>query len=201
MPFVRTVPVAEAEGDVRDMYARFQDQMGHVPNYAKAFSLRPGVMDGWTSLLKSIRSNMTLRDYELATLAAARALRSSYCLLAHGSVLAEKELDNDNDAVAAIARGDGSLEPKERALMDFAAKVTRNALEVSRADVDALREHGYDDEAIFDIAATAAARCFFSKLLDALGAEPDASYRDKPRAFLEAMVLGRPISEAPDEVL
>ncbi len=40
------------------MYERNQAQLGYVPNYAKAFSLRPQVMDSWAQLLKSIRSTM-----------------------------------------------------------------------------------------------------------------------------------------------
>jgi len=50
-------------------------------------------MDGWVALLSSIRNNLSERSYELATLAAARALRSSYCSLAHGRVLAHKVFD------------------------------------------------------------------------------------------------------------
>ena len=90
MAFIRTTPPSDAEGPVRDMYEQVQGRLGYVPNWATAFSLRPGVLDGWTALLKSIQSNLPVRSYELATLAAARALRSSYCSLAHGNVLATK---------------------------------------------------------------------------------------------------------------
>ena len=93
MAFVRTTPPADAEGPVREMYEQVHSRFGYVPNWAKAFSLRPGVMDGWTALLRSIQPNLSVRSYELATLAAARALRSSYCSLAHGSVLASKVFD------------------------------------------------------------------------------------------------------------
>jgi alkylhydroperoxidase family enzyme len=84
MTFIRTVPVSDAEGPVREMYEQAHSRFGYVPNWAKAFSLRPGVMDGWVALLRSIQSNLPVRTYELATLAAARTLRSSYCSLAHG---------------------------------------------------------------------------------------------------------------------
>jgi alkylhydroperoxidase family enzyme len=86
MAFVSTIPPSDAEGAVREMYEQVRGRFGYVPNWAKAFSLRPGVMDGWAALLKSIQSNLSVRSYELATLAAARALRSSYCSLAHGSL-------------------------------------------------------------------------------------------------------------------
>lgn len=88
MTFIRTIPPSDAEGPVAEMYEQLRGRFGYVPNWAKAFSLRPSVMDGWGALLRSIQSALPARSYELGTLAAARALRSSYCSLAHGSVLA-----------------------------------------------------------------------------------------------------------------
>jgi len=74
---------------VREMYEQAQNRFGYVPNWTQAFSLRPEMLDGWASLLRSVQSHLTVRQYEFATLAAARALKSSYCALAHGSVLAD----------------------------------------------------------------------------------------------------------------
>jgi uncharacterized peroxidase-related enzyme len=195
MAFIRTTPPADAEGSVRAMYEQVHGRFGYVPNWAKAFSLRPGVLDGWTALLKSIQSNLPVRSYELATLAAARALRSSYCSLAHGSVLATKVFDAP--AVTAIMKNEpgAPLEARERAMMAFAEKVAVNADRITAADIEDLRSHGYRDEEIFDLAAAAAARCFFSKLLDALGAQPDAAFNDLDPALRQALTVGRPVAE------
>jgi uncharacterized peroxidase-related enzyme len=175
------------------MYEQTQARLGYVPNYAKLFGSRPQVMDGWAHLQKSIRSTMDSRRYELVTLAAARALRCSYCALAHGKVL-ETQFFSTED-VTQIARGDkGSpLDPADAAIMAFAEKVVRQADAVTQADVDILRNHGLDDGEIFDVAAAAAARCFFSKVLDALGAEPDRSYDALAPDLREALTVGRPI--------
>jgi alkylhydroperoxidase family enzyme len=144
---------------------------------------------------------MDSRRYELVTLAAARALRSSYCSLAHGRVL-EAQFFSAED-VTRIARRDevSSLEPVEVAVMAFAEKVVRQADSVTREDVDLLRRHGLTDGEIFDVAAAAAARCFFSKTLDALGAEPDASYEALEPDLREALTVGRPISREGTEAL
>jgi len=61
-----------------------------MPNHARAFAARPEVYAAWQQLNGAIKERMDLRRYELATLAAARRLRSSYCCLAHGSVLLEE---------------------------------------------------------------------------------------------------------------
>ena len=187
MAFIHTIPPADAEGPVREMYRQVRGQLGYVPNWAQAFSLRPGVRDGWTALLRSIQSNLPMRTYELATLAAARALRSSYCALAHGSVLADKVFDAPT--VTAIATGcirvGGILKP------------SRSANQITAADVEGLRAHGYRDEEIFDLAAAAAARCFFSKLLDALGVEADSIFNDLDPALRRALTVGRPVAGVP----
>ena len=201
MSFIETVPVAEATGDVRRMYEQNQARLGYVPNYAKVFSLRPQVMDGWAQLQKSIRSTMDSRRFELVTLAAARALRSSYCSLAHGRVL-ETQFFSAGD-VTRIARrdADSPLEQAEVAVMAFAEKVVRQADAVTREDVEILRSHGLTEGEIFDVAAAAAARCFFSKILDALGAEPDASYEALSPDLRDALTVGRPISRKGPETL
>ncbi len=197
MAFIRSIPPSDAEGSVREMYERAQSQLGYVPNWAQAFSLRPHVMDGWVALLRSIRDNLSVRRYELVTLVAAQALRSSYCSLAHGSVLAEKVFTPA--AVTAIITGSGDvpLDAGERAMMAFVEKVVRSAHEITRTDIDELRSHGYRDEEIFDVTAAAAARCFFSKLLDALGAEPDSSFHALPPTLREALTVGRTIADQP----
>ena len=194
MAFVDTIPVEQAAGDVRAMYERTQAALGYVPNYAKIFSHRPEVMAAWSGLLASIRGHLDTRRYELVTLAAARALRSSYCMLAHGSVLLQKFYSTEQMAAIAGDPATAELAPADVAMMAFAEKLARDASTISEADVRALREHGLTDPEIFDIAATAAARCFFSKLLDALGAEPDAAYDDLDDGLKRRLTPGRPIS-------
>ena len=194
MAFIRTIGVEEAAGDVRAMYERTQAALGYVPNYAKAFSHRPDVMTGWSGLLASIRGHLDARRYELVTLAAARALRSSYCMLAHGSVLLGKFYSADQMTAIAGDPTTAELAPADVAMMAFAEKVARDAGAITEADVCALREHGLTDAEVFDIAATAAARCFFSKLLDALGAEPDAAYDGLDDGLKRRLTPGRPIS-------
>jgi uncharacterized peroxidase-related enzyme len=198
MAFIRTISPSDAEGRVREMYQEARGRFGYVPNWMQAFSLRPDVRDGWAALLRSIQSNLPVRSYELATLAAARALRSSYCSLAHGSVLADKVFDAAT--VTAIMQGvhEGPLEPREQAMMAFVEKVVLNADRITSSDIEVLRAHGYRDEDIFDLAAAAAARCFFSKLLDALGVQPDSIFNDLDPTLRQALTVGRPVADQPE---
>lgn len=202
MAFIETIPVEEASGDVRAMYERYQANLGYVPNAAKVYSHRPQVMAAWNGLLASIRDNLDRRQYELVTLAAARALRSSYCMLAHGSILRQQFYSVPQLTVIAENFARAEIAPSDVAMMAFAEKIVRDATAITEADVRVLRDHGFSDVQIFDIAATAAARCFFSKLLDALGAEPDSPYGRLEDDLKRQLTPGRSISrEAVEQVL
>jgi uncharacterized peroxidase-related enzyme len=163
-------------------------------NVARAFAERPDVLDAWVQLNTSIKANMDLRRYELATLAAARRLKSSYCCLAHGSVLVE-QFDEPVREIALDHRSAG-LDPVDVAVMDLAERVVDDATSIGDADLQPLRELGLSETDIFDVVLAAAARCFFSKALDATDVRPDAWYGELDPALREVLVVGRPIAEA-----
>src|SRR2546430_12785122 len=93
MPYIETVPEGRAAEAVAEIYEADRATFGHLPNFTRSFSLRPAVYSAWLQLNGAIKAGMDLRRYELATVAAARRLRSSYCTLAHGSVLLDQFLD------------------------------------------------------------------------------------------------------------
>ena len=199
MAFISTVPVNHATGEVRTLYEESQADLGYIPNYAKIFSHRPQVMAAWGRLISSIRTNLDTRRYELITLAAARALRSSYCMLAHGTTLCQKFYPPEQLTAIVDDFTAADLAPVDVAIMSFAEQIVSDATSVTGADVQHLREYGLTDAEIFDIAAATAARCFFSKLLDALGAEPDSAYAQLERTLQQQLTVGRPISQAAGE--
>jgi len=164
------------------------------PNYERAFAERPEVYAGWVALNTAIKAGMDLRRYELATLAAAQRLRSSYCSLAHGSVLIERFGEPVRDIV--LDRRAAGLDEVDLAVMDLAEKVVDDATAIDETDLQPLRDLGLSDTEIMDVVLAAAARCFFSKTLDALGVLPDASYRELEPSLQAALVVGRPIAEA-----
>lgn len=163
-------------------------------NLERAFAARPEAFAAWQQLNGAIKARMDLRRYELATLAAARRLRSSYCCLAHGLVL----LERFDEPVAEIAhdRRSAGLHAVDIAVMDLAERVVDDASSIGDPDLQPLRELGITEDEIMDVVLAASARCFLSKTLDALGILPDASYRDLPAEVRDALVVGRPIADA-----
>ena len=163
-------------------------------NYERAFAERPDVYAAWVQLNTAVKAGMDLRRYELATLAAARRLRSSYCCLAHGSVLAERFGEPVREI--ALDHRSAGLDEVDVAVMDLAERVADDATSITDGDLQRLRDLGLSDTDVMDVVLAAAARCFFSKTLDALGVQPDAHYRDIEPELRDALVVGRPIADA-----
>ena len=146
---------------------------GFLPNYAAAFASRPDVARAWTKLNLTIRDGMDRRRYEIATIGAARALRSTYCTAAHSKFL--RDVCGDERAMRAIsaATDERTLDAHDQAVLLFASKVALDAASITAADVDALREVGLGDNDIADVVFAVAARSFFTRVLDGFGIEAD----------------------------
>jgi alkylhydroperoxidase family enzyme len=162
-----------------------RELFGYTPNLTRLFARRPAAYAAWKLLNGSIKETMDLRRYELATVAAAGELRSSYCSLAHGKVLFDRFGFRPGDPVS----------DEEHAVQELARKVAADATSVTQEDVDRLRGFGLTEDEVFDVVLAAAARCFFSKMLDGLGVAPDAAYRELPPDVREPLIVGRPIED------
>jgi uncharacterized peroxidase-related enzyme len=196
MTFIATVPAEDASGALAELYEADRAVRGHVPNYARAFSLRPDVYAAWKQLSATIKGGMDERRYELVSVAAARRLRSSYCMLAHGSVLAEKFLEPATVRAVAEDPRSAGLDPVDLAIVDLAEKVATDATAVTQDDIDRLRALGLTDTEILDVVLAASVRCFFTKVLDGVGAQPDPEYGAMDDPLREALTVGRPIAHA-----
>ena len=196
MTFIGTIAPAEARDDVAQMYRKCATGWGFVPSYAQAFCHRPAVMQRWGALLAELKRPLDERRLELVTFVAAHALRSSPCALAHGRILRKFFADAQIVALA-DGRYEHVLSPADAALARFAATVARDATQVEASDVALLASHGFSDAEIFDVAAVVAGRAFFTKVLDAMGVEPDAPFADLPSPLREALIVGRPVGAGP----
>lgn len=114
-------------------------------------------------------------------------------MLSHGAVLRSKFFSAEQvEAIARDFRAAG-LPPAEVAMMEYAVKVSTEPYKVVPREIAGLRAHGYSDAEIVDIAAAAAARNLISRLVDALGVEPDIEHLDLDEQLRDVLTVGRPL--------
>lgn len=193
--FINGVEEQSADVEVAEYYRSQREQWGFLPNYAAAFSHHPEVASAWANLNLTIRGGMDRRRYEIATIAAARARRSTYCTAAHSKFL--RDACGDEDAMRVISSNpDGSgLGEQDRAVYEFATAVATEASGVTAADVERLHAVGLSDRDVADVVFAVSARCFFATALDGLGAQLDTETAGEfEPALLDAMVVGRPVA-------
>jgi uncharacterized peroxidase-related enzyme len=190
--FISVVPEDAATGELADYYRQQRAAWGFLPNYATAFAPRPDVAAAWNTLNAALRDGMDRRRFELATIAAARALRSTYCTAAHSKFLRDICGDSETlDRLAADPSG-GTLDSQDRAVYEFAGQVATDASSIDQSDVDRVRAAGLSDAEIADVVYAAAARSFFTRVLDGLGAPLDhQTAADFAPDLLDGMIVGR----------
>ena len=194
--FIDAVPEGAATGSLAEYYGQQRSAWGFLPNYAAAFSTRPDVAQAWNTLNTTVRDGMDRRRFEIATIAAARALRSSYCTAAHSKFL--RDACGDEAAMRSIAQdpSGAGLDRQDRAVFEFAGKIAADAATVDQSDIDRLRGVGLSDADIADIVFAAAARSFFTRVLDGLGAQLDSETAEAfPPDLRPSMIVGRKAAE------
>jgi uncharacterized peroxidase-related enzyme len=190
--FIDPIPEDEAPETVADMYAVDRSHWGFLPGFTRVFSRHPDAYQAWRQLNVAVRSGMDARRYELVTLAAARTLRSSYCTVAHGSVLKDRYFDSATVLQLMADHHYAGLDQAEVVMMDFAEKVAADATSITADDIDALLKVGLTERDILDVVLAVGARCFFATVVEALDAGPDPEMTSALDTELrEALLVGR----------
>lgn len=168
-------PAADVvEGHAADMYQADLAADGFVFGYTQAMALNPGAHAAFEELIRAVVPSIGVRIFELATLGAARGIRSPHCLLAHGRKTLRAGV-MDSHQLARLGRDyrDADLDLADIAVMAYAEKLSKDAASMTDLDSQELRDVGFTDRQIVDITLAAAARNFFSRTLLALAVPVD----------------------------
>ena len=170
--------------DFQELYVQMRQKPGFVPNVYQAYSLRPAQLRGFLALYDSImidESGLTKAEREMIAVAVSAQNHCFYCLTSHGAVLRVRSKDAVlADSIAANYRA-ADLTPRQRAMLDFAVKITLNSEECSDEDIESLRSHGFSDEDIMDIIQTAAFFNYSNRVASALELRPNREYHGMAR--------------------
>ncbi|MCC7275103.1 MAG: peroxidase-related enzyme [Alphaproteobacteria bacterium] len=191
--FIETIAEEDATGRVADIYRAQQAQLGFVMAATRCFTARPDLLPLYTDFLQGIRAGFSLgqREWRLITLIAARHIPSTYCSYVYGGQLVADL--GSREAVMAVQRDfrTAGLPARDVAMLAYAEKVTTDASRIAEGDIARLREAGFSDREICDIALCAAFRCFVSRFFDAVGAGPEPAFVDADPEFRAALTVGK----------
>ena len=154
-PPISRYPVPELKelpADIRERIEQVQEKAGFVPNVFLALAHRPDELRAFMAyhdaLLLREGSNLTKGEREMIIVATSGANNCLYCVVAHGAILRVYEKKPLIADQVAVNHRKADITPRQKAMLDFALKVTRTSHEMGDMDFDALRAHGFDDEDI-----------------------------------------------------
>jgi len=173
------VDEADMAPEVRELCAKAREKTGVVPNVFRVYAWRPERFVKWFTHFRDVMREtpgLSAADREMIGVVVSAENRCLYCLTAHGAEL--RQLLGDPILAAKIAADyrRAGLDPKRRAMCDFAVKLTRTPVEVSEADVRALEAVGFSQEDVWDIAEVAAMFNFSNRMASATGMMPNDDY-------------------------
>lgn len=191
--YLHTIAEDEATGRIAEIYGKLKMPNGFVMEATRCFTARPDLLPLYVDFIDKVRAGFSLgvREWRLITLIAAKRVPSTYC-----SYVFSKQLIEDlgsKEAVLKVQRDfrKAGLSAKDVEMLSYADKIAQNASQVSQVDIDRLREVGFTDQQICDIALCAAWRCFVARFFDATGAGPEPIYFDEDPEFRSAMTVGK----------
>lgn len=179
--WVKVPEPSEAPPEVQALFAKFLEKTGLIPNVARNFALLPEHFLRWFRyydfLMRSEEhSQLSRKEREMIAVVVSSENRCEYCLASHSAYLREISGDPVLPEVLAANYRRADLVPRERALLDFAVKMTQDSPTMSPDDLIPMRAVGLSDEAIFEAAQVAAMFNFTNRLANALGWKPNEEY-------------------------
>ena len=170
--------------DLQPYFAKCRDKLGFVPNVLQAWLLRPAKLRNFIRAYDELMlapSGLSKLEREMIAVAVSAANRCYYCLVAHGAAVRKLSGDPQLGEMLAFNYRVAELSDRQRAMLDFALLLTEAPHEVTAEDRQALREEGFSDEDIFDIAEVAAFFNYTNRVAHAVDMMPNAQYHDLAR--------------------
>jgi len=174
----------ELPEDVATLHAKAEAKLGFVPNVLRVMAFRPTHLMKWFAHYDDLmrgESQLTKAQREMIAVVVSAANKCNYCVVSHAAAVRVETGDPALADFLATNYRHAPLDPRDRAMLDFAHKVTVASHEIEEEDLEELRRHGFSDEEIFDITEVAAMFNFTNRLASAFGWVPNELYHDLGR--------------------
>ena len=175
-------PVPELKNlpeDIRETILAMQEKSGFVPNVFLALANRPDefrAFFAYHDALMEKEGGLSKGEREMIVVATSAHNQCIYCVVAHGAILRirEKNLQIADQIASNYRKAD--ITPRQRAMLDFALKVSKSSHEISNADIDNMKELGFSNDDIWDIGAISALFALSNRMANLTSMRPNAEF-------------------------
>lgn len=161
-----------------------QEKLGMIPNVLQAYAFDIDKLNTFTAMYNDLmlgQSNLTKLEREMIAVVVSSENRCWYCQVAHGAAVRSLSGDPALGEAMVMNYRAANLHPRQRAMLDFAAKLTVASAEIEDTDRQALRDVGFGDRDIFDIASVTAFFNMTNRVAAATDMQPNPEYHSQAR--------------------
>jgi uncharacterized peroxidase-related enzyme len=170
--------------DTRKYFDICQDKLGMIPNVLKAYAFDIEKLNAFTGMYNNLMladSGISKLEREMIAVVVSSLNRCYYCLVAHGAAVRQLSGDPQLGEQLVMNHRYAPLDTRQRAMLDFAAKLTTASAEIEETDRQVLRDQGFSDRDIWDIASVAAFFNMTNRVASASAMQPNSEYHSQFR--------------------
>ena len=174
LPDINTLP-----DDLKKKILEVQDKSGFIPNVFLALAHRPEEFRAffyYHDALMNKESGISKGEREMIVVATSALNECLYCVVAHGAILRIREKNSLIADQLATNYKKADITDRQRAMLDFAVKVSRHANTISDEDIQALAQHGFSDQDVWDIGSIAAFFALSNRLANMANIRPNEEF-------------------------
>jgi uncharacterized peroxidase-related enzyme len=171
--------ITQLPADIAERILAVQEKSGFVPNVFLVLAHRPAefrAFFAYHDALMDKSGNVTKAEREMIVVVTSNANQCQYCVVAHGAILRIRAKDPIIADQVAVNYRKADITPRQKAMLDFAMKVSIRAYEVDDADVEALGSHGFSLDDVWDIAAISAFFGMSNRLANVTNMRPNDEF-------------------------
>lgn len=185
MPTALDLPMVDPLPEATQKYFDVcQEKLEMVPNVLRAYAFDIDKLNAFTGMYNDLMlgdSALSKLEREMIAVAVSSVNKCYYCLVAHGAAVREMSGDPQLGEALVMNYRVAKISPKQRAMLDFAVKLTEASAKVEEADRQALRDAGFTDRDIFDIASVAGFFNMTNRVASATDMRPNDDYHAQAR--------------------
>ena len=174
----------ELTPDMAAYFAKCEEKLGFIPNVLKAYAFDMTKLSAFVAMYNDLMlapSGLSKLEREMIAVAVSAHNRCYYCLVAHGAAVRQGSGDPPLGELMAMNYRAARLPARERAMLDFAVKLTAESWLIEEEDRARLRQAGFSDRDIWDIAAVAGFFNMTNRVASATDMRPNSVYHGQAR--------------------